>query len=63
MADKLLQIMQTLPAEIMRTLGAHAHKIPAWLTHTDPSEVNRILHLLLEGIILHPNGTIELVYR
>lgn len=54
---------EILLAEIMRTLGTHAHKIPAWLTRTDPSEVNRILHLLLEGIILHPNGTIELVYR
>lgn len=54
---------EILLAEIMRTLGAQAHKIPAWLTRTDPSEVNRILHLLLEGIILHPNGNIELVYR
>lgn len=54
---------ESLTKMLMASLGAQAKHIPAWLKAKDPSEINRILHLLLEKIILHPNGTVELVYR
>ena len=36
--------------------------IPHWLTTTDPGEVNRALHLLLEGITVSTE-TIELTFK
>jgi len=53
---------ETMVNEIMRALGSHADKIPAWLERNDPSETNHILHLLLEGIVVHRDH-VELNYR
>lgn len=43
------------------SLGKHAAHLPDWLARADPAEVNRILHLLLEKIVVYEDR-IELVY-
>lgn len=43
------------------SLGKHAARLPDWLARADPGEVNRILHLLLEKIVVYADR-IELVY-
>lgn len=43
------------------SLGKHAARLPDWLARADPGEVNRILHLLLEKIVVYEDR-IELVY-
>jgi len=53
---------ETMANEIMRALGSHAEKLPAWLERANPSEANRILHLLLDNITIHRDH-IELNYR
>jgi predicted amidophosphoribosyltransferase len=52
----------SLVKEIMATLGKQAAHIPRWLEHNDPSQTNRILHLLLEGIVVH-RDKVELRYK
>jgi len=62
-ADVRAEQQESLLREIMRTLGSQAKHLPAWLARNDPGETNRILHLLFEKIILHPDGRVELVYK
>lgn len=54
---------ESLLKQIMSTLGKQSHHLPVWLARNDPGETNRILHLLLEKIILHQDGGVELVYK
>lgn len=51
---------------LTRTLGPDLHQLPTWLSHNDPAETNRVLHLLLEKIVvtpIHNDHVVELYYR
>jgi hypothetical protein len=53
---------EVMVSEITRILGKHAKKTAIWLVEGDPSETNRLLHIMLEGIVVNRDG-IELKYR
>ncbi len=56
-AVKRDQVMRVL----LSTLGEQAQHLPHWLNHAPPSEVNVVLHALLEKIVLRGDA-IELVF-
>lgn len=48
------------------TLGPHLHELPVWLAEHDQCEVNRVLHILLEKIVviqLKDDWKVELFYK
>lgn len=51
-------------AEFMNQLGDdNLEHFPAWVQQDDPAIVNRLLSALCRDIILHPDRTVEIVWR
>ena len=54
---------QSVIRYLRSTLGDQAAHIPALIARGDPIQLNRILHLLLQKIVIHSPDSIELIYR
>lgn len=59
------QARQTQLTTLVHKLGPYLEHLPYWLATNDPADTNRVLHLLLEKIVVTPLGhdhAVELVF-
>lgn len=49
--------------EFAQQLNDNIESIPLWIREDDPQVVNRILHMLCQQIVIHPDRRVEIIWR